>query len=259
MVHVENHRHQREAGQFRPQQIVDIFQSIQTVADEREKKSLLDRLTKIRSTTVLSFINAHAINLAWHDTTLRQSLLSSDIVLRDGIGVEIVLPWFEKSAGVNMCGTDFIPSLISRFGNRSIAIFGTRSPWLENAKEVIENNGGRVVCTCDGFQSTDHYLALAHTHQPDLIVLAMGMPKQEILSLELKSVLTNAALIVNGGAVIDFMGGKVSRAPRLILRLKLEWLYRLAVEPARMFSRYVVGNPVFLFRCASLSRKRSTA
>ena len=233
-----------------------ILKSIQSVNDGAAEDALIDKMKTTTAPTVLSFVNAHAINLAWNNKALQDAFLRSDFILRDGIGVEIVMPWFQMEPGINMCGTDFIPKLIKEFRGRSIAIFGTENPWLSKASGIIAEDGGNVVCTSDGFHDTDHYLSLAESHKPDLIVLAMGMPKQELLSARLKETLTTPTLIVNGGAVIDFIGGKVSRAPEFVRRVKLEWAYRLVLEPKRLFERYVVGNPLFLSRCAALSRTR---
>ncbi|MEX5624238.1 WecB/TagA/CpsF family glycosyltransferase, partial [Pseudomonas syringae] len=55
-------------------------------------------------------------------------------------------------------------------------------------------------------------------------------------------------LIVCGGAILDFLGGKASRAPQWLRHLGGEWAYRLLREPKRLFMRYVVGNPLFLLR-----------
>ena len=256
MTSVETESPSASAQPAREEAIVHILKSIRPVNDAGVEMALINELTHPSQPTVLSFVNAHAINLAWNNVGLREAFLGSDVVLRDGIGVEIVLPWFQMPAGINMCGTDLIPKLISAFNGRPLAIFGTKSPWLENAKKVIEDGGGVITSMTDGFQDTDHYLELAAAHRPDIIVLAMGMPKQELLSIKLKNRLDYPVLIVNGGAVIDFMGGKVSRAPNLVRRVKLEWLYRLMLEPKRLFERYIIGNPLFLARCARISRTR---
>ena len=62
-------------------------------------------------------------------------------------------------------------------------------------------------------------------------------------------------LIVCGGAIIDLMGGKTSRATGWMRGTGLEWIYRLALEPKRLFHRYVIGNPVFLARALALARR----
>jgi N-acetylglucosaminyldiphosphoundecaprenol N-acetyl-beta-D-mannosaminyltransferase len=66
----------------------------------------------------------------------------------------------------------------------------------------------------------------------------------------LKASLKHPCVIVCGGAIVDFIGGKVSRAPNLVRTLGMEWLYRLYLEPKRLFKRYVVGNPLFLWRAS---------
>jgi exopolysaccharide biosynthesis WecB/TagA/CpsF family protein len=82
----------------------------------------------------------------------------------------------------------------------------------------------------------------------------MGMPRQEEVAILLRSALNFPCLIVCGGAIIDFMGGKTSRAPLWVRQARMEWAYRLALEPRRLFQRYVVGNPVFLARALTMAR-----
>jgi exopolysaccharide biosynthesis WecB/TagA/CpsF family protein len=86
-----------------------------------------------------------------------------------------------------------------------------------------------------------------------LIILGMGMPRQEIVALALRAALHRPCLIVCGGAILDFLGGRVPRAPRLLQGLGLEWAWRLAREPRRLFRRYVLGNPVFIGRALLLA------
>jgi exopolysaccharide biosynthesis WecB/TagA/CpsF family protein len=75
----------------------------------------------------------------------------------------------------------------------------------------------------------------------------MGMPKQEAVAARLAASGV-PCLIVCGGAILDFLGGKVHRAPRWMRRLGCEWVFRLMSEPKRLFTRYVLGNPMFLLR-----------
>ena len=94
---------------------------------------------------------------------------------------------------------------------------------------------------------------MAVAHSPALIVLGMGMPRQEQVARELRATLDHPCLIVCGGAIIDFLGGKTSRAPRWMRGAGLEWLFRLALEPRRLFKRYVIGNPLFIARALALA------
>jgi len=78
------------------------------------------------------------------------------------------------------------------------------------------------------------------------ILLAMGMPRQEEVAVELKRALDHRVLIINGGAIVDFLAGRFARAPTLVQRLGFEWAFRLAQEPRRLFRRYLVTNSRFL-------------
>ena len=104
----------------------------------------------------------------------------------------------------------------------------------------------------DGFHDLDFYIDFLKQHsQPQgysVIVLAMGMPKQEILAQMIKINLKTNGLVICGGAIIDFQAERFSRAPQWIRDLSLEWLYRLLKEPKRLFKRYIIGIPVFFFQ-----------
>ena len=140
-----------------------------------------------------------------------------------------------------------------------MAFWGTQQPYLNQAVQRCEALFGVVpVSVHDGFASVDTYLELASARQPQLIVLGMGMPKQEAVAARLAAS-AGPCLIVCGGAILDFLGGKVSRAPLWLRRLRGEWVYRLLREPKRLFIRYVVGNPLFLLRALCCSKAGASA
>ncbi|MGC5257555.1 WecB/TagA/CpsF family glycosyltransferase [Gordonia sp. DT218] len=195
---------------------------------------------------VVSFVNAHAANLAWRTPALYRDLVSSDLVLRDGVGVQLALRVFGRPVGLNMNGTDFIPRLLKCYAGRRVALFGTQEPWLHNAREILTSQGLSVVAEHDGYSSVDTYVELAERVEPELVILAMGMPKQEAVAAALRRRLTYPVVVVNGGAILDFLGGRVDRAPAAVRRWGLEWAYRLYLEPHRLARRYLVGIPVFL-------------
>jgi exopolysaccharide biosynthesis WecB/TagA/CpsF family protein len=75
----------------------------------------------------------------------------------------------------------------------------------------------------------------------------MGNPKQEFWIADRLSG-RHGALAIGVGALFDFLAGEVKRAPEALRRLRLEWAWRLMLEPQRLFRRYVLGNPLFLLR-----------
>ena len=200
--------------------------------------------------TVLGFENAHAMNSAARDPAFSQALAGCDVLLRDGSGMAILMRLLGREPGLNLNGTDLIPKLLQRFDGRRLALFGTRSPYLDRARSEVEVRlAPRSPCICaHGFLPDTEYLRLAREHKPELILLGMGMPRQELLAQRLRAELEHPCLIVCGGAIIDFLGGKTPRAPYWMRQAGLEWCYRLLMEPRRLFRRYVLGNPLFLAR-----------
>jgi exopolysaccharide biosynthesis WecB/TagA/CpsF family protein len=197
---------------------------------------------------VVSFTNAHCFNLCHKDISFRSAILKSDIFFRDGKGLEILCKSVGIDPGVNMCGTDTIPMMLDMFKDSSLALLGTEDTYLSKAAEVLRERGNRIVLTKNGFEPLTQYVDWIEEIQPRVILLGMGMPKQELLSALLKEKLSYKCIIINGGAIIDQLGERMSRAPLWMRRNGFEWLYRLIQEPRRLFNRYVIGNITFLVR-----------
>ncbi|MHC8299332.1 WecB/TagA/CpsF family glycosyltransferase [Pseudomonas sp. ZS1P83] len=225
-----------------------IIQKLRVVSDVGDEQRLIEALSKTESTTVLGFVNAHAMNLVAGNTDYYNALSAADVLLRDGSGMAILFRRFGLEPGLNMNGTDFIPKLLAAFKGRRVAFWGTEEPFLANAVQRSEAIFAvNVVSAHHGFAEVDAYINLARQLQPELVVLGMGMPKQEAVAAKLAASGV-PCLVVCGGAILDFLGGKVTRAPQWVRRLGCEWVFRLIGEPKRLFSRYVVGNPTFLLR-----------
>ncbi len=233
--------------------IVGLLDRIERIEDDAHYEELVDRLTNgwIQSgeTKVLAFVNAHATNLIWRAPLVANDFFAADTLLRDGHGMKILDRCVGRSPGRNMNGTDLIPVLIDRYRGKKLAVFGTAEPWLSRACDTLAEDGHTIVTAINGFKPLEDYFAALARHAPEVVILAMGMPKQEKLARAIKSSGDKApTVIICGGAIIDFLAHRVSRAPQWMRQLGLEWLYRLFLEPRRLFRRYVVGNALFLFR-----------
>ncbi len=226
----------------------DIHDAVSSIPDVGAEKNLLDRLDQPGNPLVLSFLNAHAANLVWREAYFSDAIRSSDVILRDGVGVRIGLRMSRRQAGLNMNGTDFIPQVIKLYRGRTVALFGTRDPWLRSATSHACANGLVVVATEEGFSPDCRYIQLARESRPALIILGMGMPRQEGIAIQLRAALDHPVLIVNGGAILDFLGGKRPRAPAVVRDHGFEWMFRLFMEPKRLARRYLVGNPTYFLR-----------
>jgi N-acetylglucosaminyldiphosphoundecaprenol N-acetyl-beta-D-mannosaminyltransferase len=235
--------------------LIDKIERVQTSAEER---AVLERLSYPARPFVLAFANVHAMNSIVTSTPFFEALYSADIVFRDGSGMAILFKLLRIPPGLNLNGTDLIPKLIQQFNGRGIALFGTQNPYLEQGLKVIAQKlapQSSYVCG-NGFLDIDSYVSMATAHCPALIVLGMGMPRQEEVAAALRSALSFPCLIICGGAIIDFIGGRVPRAPFWMRKVGMEWMFRLVLEPTRLFQRYVIGNPLFLTRALCLGVQR---
>ena len=207
----------------------------------------IEVLGQTQPVRTIGFVNAHAFNLAERDDDFYQSVLNLDVVLRDGSGVKMLCKHLGVDPGYNLNGTDFIPQLIGCLANnKKIALFGTTTETIQQAIPSFESYGVEVISFSDGFQSIDHYVdKIKQCPDVGMVILGMGMPKQERVAVALKPHM-NDGVVVCGGAIIDFMSGKVARSPQIFRTLGIEWIYRLSQEPRRLFQRYVIGNVIFI-------------
>lgn len=234
----------------------DLAGKIYVVPSEARKQDLLNELKAMETPAVLSFVNAHAVNLGFENKSFLADLLGSDWLLRDGSGMKLAYMFWSERPGLNMNGTDFIPDLLCQFWGETCMAFGTTNPNLEYAVDKINALGVEVIGYEDGFQSFERYLQKSKQYRPRLILLGMGMPKQESLSALLKRELDYPVLIINGGAILDFLSGNIKRSPKLIRSFGMEWVWRLALEPSRLWQRYLIGNIKFIYRILTVSNFR---
>ena len=237
-----------------PIDILTVLRNIRRPESPQDIARLLDELCACAQPLTLAFVNAHAVNLAQSNPTFLNDLAQADIVLRDGKGMEILYRLAGMSAGANMNGTDLIPRLLDTLKGRRMVILGTRSPWVEGAVSHLRDKGHHIADSRDGFQDVAVYRDIVARHRPDVVLLGMGMPVQERVARVLCTDAEYGTLVICGGAILDFMAGRVPRAPRWMRHAGLEWLYRLSREPRRLAGRYVVGNITFLYRAWRLSR-----
>ena len=203
------------------------------------------RLTRAEAPLVVSFVNQNVITLAWRSTDFAYSLMSSDILLRDGLGMEFCLGALGRRAGRNMVGTDFIPRIVAAFSGKRAALFGTEDPWTSRAASAIAALGCQVVSTMNGFQPELAYVAEAERTRPDLVILAMGNPKQEMVASRIAASVGLPVVIVNGGAIADVLAGRFTRAPLWVRRARWNGYDRLMQEPRRLWRRYLLGGLSF--------------
>lgn len=149
--------------------------------------------------------------------------------------------------GINMNGTDLIPEILSSPKIKTFAIFGATDEVIVLAKEKLETMAKNVVAYCDGYHDNSTYSRKLRYLELDVVLLSMGMPKQELISnIISKDKKINNRLIICAGGFLDFFSRVKPRAPKFIITYRLEWLFRLIKEPARMFERNLYNIKIIL-------------
>ncbi|MFP5076315.1 WecB/TagA/CpsF family glycosyltransferase [Rhizobium sp. YIM 134829] len=200
--------------------------------------------------TVVSFLNANNANILVDDPEYR-AILERHVVLPDGVGLDIASQIFHGTPfPANLNGTDFVPALMTYMTKpRRVALVGAKRAVLERAAEGFRRHAPwhDFIPVADGYfdpADSDKVMAKVRAVAPDILIIAMGTPKQEKW-IDAHVGPGHARLVMGVGALFDFMGGQVPRAPDTVRKLRLEWLYRLTIEPGRLWRRYIFGIPLF--------------
>jgi N-acetylglucosaminyldiphosphoundecaprenol N-acetyl-beta-D-mannosaminyltransferase len=200
--------------------------------------------------------NVDHIVVAEDDATFRAAYQDADLSLVDGTP----LMWAARLLGSplpeKVSGSDLVRPLAARAAMRGwrVYLLGGRPGVAAQAKEILERDypGLRIVGTsCPlidlsmGIDEQQDVLDAIRAAKPDLLFLALGAPKQEIWAHRIRNVV-GPAVMLGIGASLDFVTGAARRSPQWMSAIGLEWLYRLAQEPDRLWRRYLLRDPRFL-------------
>ncbi|RYY76507.1 MAG: WecB/TagA/CpsF family glycosyltransferase [Gammaproteobacteria bacterium] len=194
---------------------------------------------------------------------IRESILKSNCVItNDGVGLDIAsLLLYKKKFPENLCGTDFVPQFLIDIKQKARVFLLGAKPGIADraAKNMREHLGITVVGARDGYsqmQDIDKVINDINTSEANIVIVAMGNPLQEKWILDHQHSL-NANIFMGVGALIDFLAGDKPRAPVVFRKLRLEWLYRLSLEPTRLLRRYTLDIGIFLALCLNAERNKS--
>jgi len=177
---------------------------------------------------------------------LYSSLMGSDYLFRDGVGVKKLQEKYGVPSGINMNGTDLIPEVIDALKGRSVILIGATEENVNSAKSELYISGYNVIKAINGYEKKENILREMSNLKENnvLVIIGMGTPHQEIIADEIFDVLKGneiSSLIISGGAIIDRLAKSVKRSPDFFVKYHMEWFYRLCREPRRLFRRNLVA------------------
>lgn len=210
--------------------------------------------------------NAHIVTTAQRSPQFLSALAAADLAVPDGISVVLAGLLLGQPIPERVTGGDLMEQLCILAARQNLSVFflGGLPGAAEAAAAALQhrNPGLRVTCCCPPHRFEEDPAALAtvldtiHAAAPDILCVAIGVPRQEIWmhrhgpSLPIR-------LAISVGAALDTQAGLRRRAPAWTHSLGLEWAYRLAREPRRLWRRYLIGNTRFVLLVLSVWRQRA--
>lgn len=204
----------------------------------------------------IDFINAHCVNVLRRDADYREALSHADFLLPDGSGMAIAARFAGVRMGANLNGTDLFPELCRHAAaeRQSIFLLGGKPGIAAKAAEEMRARFPDLLVagTRDGYFKLDEEAELVaeiNESGAAIVLVGMGVPLQEKFIARVRQSMT-ARIVLGVGGLFDYYSGTIPRAPMALRRIGCEWVWRLMQEPSRLFSRYVLGNPIFLLHAA---------
>jgi len=214
---------------------------------------------------LLAFVNPDCLNIAYTHDRYRTILQRAARVLPDGIGIKIGCRMRGLGLAANVNGTDLFPRLCERAARDGFSLFllGARP----GIADLVAGNmrarypGLTIAGTQHGYFGPDEegaIIARINASGARVLLVAFGVPRQELWLIDHHDALAPPVRMGVGG-LFDFYSGRIPRAPLWLREIGLEWTWRLIQEPGRMWRRYILGNPLFLYRVWKQSRQEAKA
>jgi N-acetylglucosaminyldiphosphoundecaprenol N-acetyl-beta-D-mannosaminyltransferase len=211
------------------------------------------------------YTNAHCMNVASQDASYREILNQADLVYADGIS----LVWSSRILGScrieKITGADWIDDFCSLAQGHALRIFILAGKpgiaQLAVKKLMLTYPGLHIVGFCDGFSPENRLgeatlIAEINQVKPHVVFVGMGVPRQEKWLAAQRDKI-DAPVCWAVGALFDYVAGVEPRAPKWLTSIGMEWFWRLMIDPKGKWRRYLIGNPLFIYRilCQKLARK----
>ena len=212
---------------------------------------LSENLKNNRKTFVVT-ANPETFMISEKNEDVRKMLLDKETVMvPDGIGVLKAGKKIGYNIEERITGIDIANELL-KFGNeqkKSIYLFGSKQEVIDSMKNVIKAQypNLKLVGTSNGYVTDkDKVFDEIVKLEPDIVLVALGIPLQEMLIYKHLNRFKKGIFVGVGGS-FDVMSGMKKRAPKIFIKLNLEWLYRIMKGPKRL-KRFYDSNIKFLFR-----------
>jgi exopolysaccharide biosynthesis WecB/TagA/CpsF family protein len=210
---------------------------------------VIEQAVSNRTRNLISTVNLDVLVQSMKDIVLQRIIYGASWVTPDGMPIVWTGRLLSSGIRERVAGSDLIPALVERASHKGFALFflGGQEGVARLAAERCRTQwpGVKIVGTCSPpFSSiwemdNDTLVDLVNRSAPDILLVALGCPKQEKwLSFNYRRL--NVPVMICVGATLDFLSGRIRRAPKWVQSINAEWIFRLLMEPRRMARRYAV-------------------
>ena len=229
----------------------DILEKIYNEEENIFYSILEDLLTTNKKKFIIT-VNPEIIMKSYKNIEIKEMLLNdNNILVPDGISIIKKAKQYNINIKERITGVDISSKAleICNKNKKSIYLFGSKKEVLD--KLIININQKypniNIVGFSDGYvEDKDKIMQEIISLSPDLILIALGVPNQELLINKYIEKAKKGVFIGVGGT-FDVLSGCKKRAPKLFIKLNLEWIYRIICEPTRL-KRFIQNNIVFMFK-----------
>jgi len=214
---------------------------------------------------LINTINAHSYNTAQKDRFFEEAMTGGDYLIPDGASIVMACKWLRHPVSKpkeRVAGWDLFEIEMDKLNQTGGTCFfmGSSEKVLALIREKARQDYPNIIIETYSppykpvFSEEDNQriIKAINKSNPDLLWIGMTAPKQEKWAWEHWKELNIHCHVGTIGAVFDFYAGTVKRAPKWWQNHSLEWLYRLAKEPRRLWRRYIIGNILFLWNVATI-------
>ena len=205
-----------------------------------------------RRTHTVVTINVAILMMMRSNRKLAEAVKKADLVVVDGTPLVWASSWLGTPLPERVSGVDLMQRLLQVGARHHLRVFllGTTQQRLDTLIAAIDQQypGVSVVGARNGYFTMSEYPEVTRQirdSRPDLLLVGMPAPFKEIWCEEQRTSLQVPAVLGVGGA-FDVVAGFVSRAPKMMQSIGLEWLWRLVMEPRKLWKRYLVSNSQFI-------------
>jgi N-acetylglucosaminyldiphosphoundecaprenol N-acetyl-beta-D-mannosaminyltransferase len=221
---------------------------------------VLDSIER-KESLLLTYLNQHCFNIYCKNNGFRKLLDTKFNVYQADLGVFLAVKFLYKREIQKIDATAMNQLILNELIKNKIPLSIVGSDFDTNfIQEETKKKEINLVCYKNGYfeeSQTENIMRELVAIGGQVFIIGMGVPKQELFAEKLSQMAANKVIICVGN-YFEFYFGTKKRVPVFIQNICMEWMFRLITEPGRLWKRYLVGIPVFIFRILKIKFQRKS-